>query len=395
MSRALTVDPVAAIESLTPMIREACADVDRTRVLPPEVVDALRDVGVFRLLATRESGGDETDPVTFLRVVEASSYADGSVGWCVLIGGCYAAFTGMLPAAGAAAVFEDPATITAGAFRPDGVAVEVDGGYRVSGRWTLGSGSSHATWYIGGCVVLRDGGPVIGPLGLPLVREVFFPGDVVEVVDTWDSTGLRGTASHDYQVSDVFVPAERTMWFQEPPTCDRPLYHMPPVAMFCTCIGAVPLGIARHAVDEFRAVATAKTPTLSQSVLADRSTAQLTLGKAHAMVNAGRAYLVAALGDLWAKVQDGHRPTLADRGELWLAATHAAHAALDAINLLYTTAGASSVYARCALDRCLRDARTAAQHIATQESNYELAGRQLLDRIELPNVWGLDYRGEG
>ena len=102
------------------------------------------------------------------------------------------------------------------------------------------------------------------------------------------------------------------------------------------------------------------------------------------MVTAGRTYVVAALTDLWERVQDGHRPTLADRRELWLAATYGAHAAVDAINLLYTAAGASAVYAGCALDRCLRDARTAAQHICTQEANFELAGRQLLDRIEMP-----------
>jgi hypothetical protein len=72
------------------------------------------------------------------------------------------------------------------------------------------------------------------------MREVFFPASVTEIIDTWDSTGLRGTASHDYSVSDVFVPASHTMWFQEPPAIDRPLYRMPPVAMFATFIGAVP-----------------------------------------------------------------------------------------------------------------------------------------------------------
>jgi alkylation response protein AidB-like acyl-CoA dehydrogenase len=385
-------EPVIAVRSLTELIRAECTEMDATRTVPTPVISAIRDAGVFRLLAPEEIGGSEVDPVTFLDVVEAASYADGSVGWCVMIGGCYATFGGMLPLDGARDIYGDPATISAGAFRPDGAAVEVDGGYRISGRWPLASGSSHANWYVGGCVVVRNGEPVIGPSGAPLMRELFFPAAVTEIIDTWDSTGLRGTASHDYAISDVFVPASHTMWFQEPPAIDRPLYRMPPVAMFATFIGAVPIGIARHAIDEFVALADAKTPTLSTSVLADKPAAQDRLGRAHALVTAGRRYLTETLNDLWVKVQAGDQPTIAHRGPLWLAATHAAHSALQAIGLLYTAAGASSVYASSPLDRCLRDARTAVQHICTQELHFELAGRQLLGRDVFSTPWIIDER---
>ena len=142
-------------------IRAECQDSDSTRRLPDSVVGVLRDAGVFRRLAPIEIGGAETDPVTFLELVEAASYADGSVGWCTMIGGCYSTFGGLLPPSGARDVYGDPETISAGAFRPDGMAVEADGGYRVSGRWPLASGSSHATWYLGGCVVHRDGRPAL------------------------------------------------------------------------------------------------------------------------------------------------------------------------------------------------------------------------------------------
>jgi alkylation response protein AidB-like acyl-CoA dehydrogenase len=395
MSASTTTDPVSAVAGLGELIRDECRDTDSTRRVPESVVRALQHVGVFRLLAPAAIGGDEVDPVTFLNVVEAASHADGSVGWCVMIGGCYATFGGMLPLEGAHDIYGDPQTISAGAFRPGGVAVEVDGGFRISGRWTLASGSSHANWYVGGCMIQKDGEPVMGPMGLPLMREFFFPASVTEIIDTWDSTGLRGTASHDYAVDDVFVPAAHTMWFQEPAASDRPLYRMPPIAMFSTFIGAVPLGIARHAIDEFTKLADAKVPELSTAVLADKPTVQDRLGRAHALVAAGRCYLVETLNDLWVRVLAGHAPTMEDRGALWLAATHAAHSALRAIDLLYTGGGASSIHASHPLDRCLRDARTAVQHICTQEANYELAGRQLLGREIIPSVWAIDFRGEG
>jgi alkylation response protein AidB-like acyl-CoA dehydrogenase len=275
------------------------------------------------------------------------------------------------------------------------VAHEVEGGYRVSGRWELASGSSHANWYIAGAMVMRDGAPIIEPNGWPRMREFFVPAAEAEIIDTWESTGLRGTASHDYEVRDVFVPHQRTLWFHEPPSERGPLYRMPPVAMFATFIAAVQLGVARHAIDAFVEVATTKVPTMTQTVLADRATAQAAAGKAKALHASARVYLESALQTLWARVQAGHAPTLADRGDLWLAAAHAGHAAHAAIDMLYTAAGASSVYATSPLDRCLRDARTALQHICTQDTNFEVAGRLALGRDVLSSAWMIDYRGEG
>jgi alkylation response protein AidB-like acyl-CoA dehydrogenase len=347
------------------------------------------------LLAPRAVGGAETDPLTFLRVAEEVSYADGSAGWCTMIGGSYGIFGGMLPAEGAREIFGDRATIAAGNFRPDkGVAEVTNGGYRVSGCWELASGSSHASWYIAGAMLMRDGAPITGADGQPSMREFFFPAADAHVIDTWESTGLRGTASHDYEVRDSFVPERRTLWFQEPPSESGPLYRMPPVAMFATFIGAVQLGIARHAIDAFVELATTKVPTMAQFVLADRVTAQASLGRATALVTSARSHLESALQTLWARLQEGHAPTIADRGGLWLASAHAGHSAHAAVDLLYTAAGATAVYATSPLDRCLRDARTALQHVCTQEVHFELAGRLALERDALASVWGLDYRGE-
>jgi alkylation response protein AidB-like acyl-CoA dehydrogenase len=387
--------PVSAVGSLTQMIREGCAVVDRTRAIPAAVVEALRDAGVFHLLAPRAVGGAETEPLTFLRVVEEVSYADGSAGWCTMIGGSYGTFGGMLPPEGAREIFGDPATISAGNFRPDkGAAEVIDDGYRVSGCWELASGSSHANWYIAGAMVTHNGAPVVEADGRPRMREFFFPASEARVIDTWESTGLRGTASHDYEVRDVFVPEHRTLWFQEPPSEGGPLYRMPPVAMFATFIAAVQLGIARHAIDAFVELATTKIPTMSQLVLADRVTAQASLGRAAALVTSARGHLESVLQSLWDRVRDGHAPTLGDRGDLYLASAHAGHTAHAAVDLLYTAAGATAVYATSPFDRCLRDARTALQHVCTQEVHFELAGRLALERDALASVWGLDYRGE-
>jgi alkylation response protein AidB-like acyl-CoA dehydrogenase len=397
MSTITTIDPRQTMRDLTEVLREGAADVDERRAIPPAVSQVLKDAGVFGLLAPQSIGGAEIDPVTFFDVVEQASYADGSVGWIVMIGGCYAAFGGMLPPEAAREIYGDPQKVTAGAFRPNGVAVEVEGGYRLTGRWPQGSGACHADWFLGGAMVMRDGEPVIGPTGMPTMRELWFPAEDVEIIDTWTTTGLRGTASHDYAVEDIFVPAERSCWFMEPPTEPGPLFQMAPIAMFSTFISAVPLGIARHALDEFVALSQSKVPVLSQDVLADKPVANTKVGRARAIIESGRAFVRGRLAEEWGAVSNGRRPTMSDRGALWLASTHAGQTALEAIELLYGAAGADAVYATSALDRCLRDARTAVQHICTQEVNYEVAGRLTSGRVDgtMASHWIMDYRGEG
>ncbi len=210
------------------------------------------------------------------------------------------------------------------------------------------------------------------------MRELFVPAAQARVIDTWESTGLRGTASHDYEVQDVFVPEHRTFWFQEPPSDGGPLYRMPPVAMFATFIGAVQLGIARHAIEAFVELAMAKVPTMTQIVLADRPTARTTLGKAKAMHAAAHAYLEATLLALWERVQTGHRPTLADRGDLWLAATHAGHTAHAAIDVLYTAAGAMP---------CTQPARSTAVCAMRERRCITCAGRRSISRPADASRW--------
>jgi alkylation response protein AidB-like acyl-CoA dehydrogenase len=390
-----------SVQSLTPKIRAACDGLDSQRALPHDVVAMLREVGAFRALAPRVYGGGELDPVTFVRLTEEAAYADGSVGWCLMIGGGLAGFGGLLPSEGAAEVLAAPDSIIAGTFRPAGTARRVRGGYQVSGRWPFASGSSHAGWFLAGCIVTNgdqpenEGGRPTGRFrepataGTPVIREVLVPASEVEVIDTWDSTGLRGTASHDFSIKDVFVPERRSFWFAERPVCDGPLYRMPAIGTFAAYIAAVPLGVARHALDEFLGLAAAKKPTWSSAVLADNSVIHDVVGRADVTLAAGRSFLLSTLEDVWGKVEAGASPTATEHGALWLASTHAANNALAVVESLYTAAGATSVYAACPLDRCLRDVRTAVQHVVLQVSNFEQHGRLLLNRGGAPPPWVL------
>jgi hypothetical protein len=80
---------------------------------------------------------------------------------------------------------------------------------------------------------------------------------------------------------------------------------------------------------------------------------------------------------------------------LWLASTQAAQMATQAVDLMFSAGGASSVYASAGLERCLRDVRTASQHVCVIPQNYELTGQVFLGLDTSRGLLSIDGRGDG
>jgi indole-3-acetate monooxygenase len=284
---------IDAARALAPKIRAAADEGERMRRLPLPVVEAMAQADLFRLWIPHSLGGGETNPNTLVQVVEELSRADGATGWCAAIGGTYGAFGGYLTAdAGREIYGSDPHVVTGGAFRPFGRALAVDRGYRVSGRWPLGSGCQHSAWIVGGCQIFDGDQPRLGPNRTPAARILFFPAAECEILDTWHSIGLRGTGSHDYAVTDLFVPARRSLSFREAPVEPGPLYGMPTIGLFATVLAAVPLGIARHAIDILTELAGTKIASRIQQTLRQNTAMQAALGELPSFCNFCRAKLL-------------------------------------------------------------------------------------------------------
>jgi len=254
----------------------------------------------------------------------------------------------------------------------------VDGGYRVTGRWPLGSGCQHCAWIVGGCRILDGDQPRLRADGTPVTRILFFPAAACEILDTWHSIGLRGTGSHDYAVADLFVPAEHSLSFRESPAEPGPRYALPTIALFATALAAVPLGIARHAIDILMELSGTKIASRSRRILREDGTMQADLGRAEALLRSGRAFLYEALGEAWQAVSAGHAISLTQRTMLWLASTHAANAAKQAVELMFSAGGSASPYTSSGLERCVRDIHAAGQHLTLSAPNYAMAGQALL-----------------
>jgi indole-3-acetate monooxygenase len=256
---------VERVRALAPVV-EQWRDVDeQERHMPGPLFEALRDDGVFRMSVSKAVGGAEVDQETIVQVIEELSRQDGSVGWNVMIASGAAIAAAYLPPVALREVYRGgPSTVIAGALLPQGAASPVPGGYRLTGRWTFASGCQQADWMAGSSAVMAHGTPRLRPDGRPDLRTFFLPIGDCEILDTWYTAGLRGTGSHDWRVTDVFVPEERSFpILRDGPSEPGSLSLRDFVAYGGARIAAVALGIARDAIDAFTALAMTKTPILA------------------------------------------------------------------------------------------------------------------------------------
>ena len=364
-------DVLHAVRDLQPELAARAEEIDQANRLPSDLAAAMARAGVFGMVAPPTTGDGPVEVAVMLEVIETCAIASGSAGWCAMIGSTAAVSGAYLPAAAAAEIFADPMTVVGGVFAPTGAARRVDGGYRLSGHWSWGSGSEHCHWLALGAVVEDpDGGPPRAPM-------LYVPADEVEIVPNWDVIGLRGTGSHDLRVDDVFVPAERAVLLTESPVRDEPTYRFPVFGLLALGIAAVSLGVARSAITTFSELAAAKVPTAHRRRLADRDTITAAVARAEASLGAARALVFESVRNASVEAATGAIP-IRQRAGLRLAATHAAQTSVAVANEMFLLGGGTAVRNDSPLGRQLADARVATQHLMVAPATWELCGRILL-----------------
>jgi indole-3-acetate monooxygenase len=372
----MTTDVMEATLALEPQIKDAGKAIETERRLPPAVVQGMRDAGVFRMAAPREHGGLELDPLTQIKVVEELSRMDGSVGWCAMIGASVGYIRAFMEPAAVNRLFSSCDAVAAGQVPPRGRAEVVDGGYRVSGRWSFASGCQHSEVIMAGCLICENGEPRRLADGQPETRMILAPVSSCTIIDTWDTTGLRGTGSHDYKLEDVFVPATDTFSFFDPPRYPSPLYALP--QLFLANHAGVPLGIARAAIDTVVELSAHKIMWPANRPLREEGQVQEAIAYAEASLGAARSYTFSVMEDIWETLCRGETLSLRQRGLFRIMLVYIHRVAKEVVESMYDTASTSSVFRSHLLDRQMRDILTACQHRVLQANVYKPGGRMLL-----------------
>ena len=361
---------------------------EELRTLPRDAVETLRGMGVFWLKTPAELGGTPLDPLAFCDVIEELAYADSSTAWAAMIGaGCGGLASGWLPEAGALRMFVPgrPPPVVAGQLQPRGTGRQVEGGYLVRGRWSFASGIMHADWLIG--TFWTEQGPAAGAAGPGQDdrRMVVFvlPREEARVVDNWRVAGLQGTGSMDFRVDDVVVPTEQTYDLGAPAVRGGDLFRLGMPAFVSNEVPPLCLGIARRALDDMTELASGTARWPGGPTLANRAVFLKELGRAETRVKAARLLHRDAMAAVWATARAGTVPPPRQQTEVTVASVFAVETCADVVSDLFRYGGGRVLSLSSPMQRYLRDALAARQHVAVSEEFYEAAGRE---RIETARV---------
>jgi alkylation response protein AidB-like acyl-CoA dehydrogenase len=370
-------DLLDAARNLRRQIDAAVSQIDRESRLPDALVADLKRAGLFRILVPRVYGGSEATLLKFSEVIEEVAKSDASTAWCLGQNAGITRVSAYLPAPVAEGIFgRKDFSIAWG--QGQARAVKVPGGYRLTGRWAYASGIRHATW--AGCqdcpVTDQRGEPIRDANGAQERRIFVFPVSEVEVLDVWNVSGLRGTGSDSFRVTELLVPEERSPGPE--PQVPGPLYVFNTTNLFSVAFASVALGAARATLDAFCDIATTKAPRGIGGVLREQQTVQVHVAQCEAALRASRAYVREAIATAWEEARATHELSIPARIDLRLSTTYAIRQASSVAERLHYLAGTSALEYGGPIERRVRDMHAITQHIQGREDHFEPPGQYLL-----------------
>lgn len=375
-------DPVARALTVSGLVAANAAAVEASGGLPAVLVDGLHEARLFRALLPRDLNGDETEPATYVRMMELIAREDASTAWCVgQASGCSMAAAYMEPEVAWEIWGGDPRAVLAWGAGPQGTARVVPGGYMVGGTWGFASGSRHATWIGGHCRVIEpDGGTRVGRDGKPAERTMLFRRHLATFQDTWRVMGLRGTGSDTYSVTDLFVPDGYSVCRDSDEERRRSgtLYCFNTTQLYSSGFAAVALGIARGALDALCELGRGKTPTATARALRDSPVVQSAIAQAEAKLRAARALVLSTLDEAWDEASRTGTLSVDRRISIRLATTYAIHEAKQVTSVAYQEAGATAIFESNPFERRFRDAHSVSQQVQARTTHFETVGQHLL-----------------
>ena len=366
---------IQAALDLRELIESEADEIEATCTMTKPVVDAIERTGLFRLSTPKEIGGLEADVETVQAVCEAISFADGATGWAFTqntITGSYLSYIEPEHAKPFAAM-----RAGAGHFAPLGVAHEEEGGYRVSGSWQFASGSGHAEYMGGGAVIMRDG--AVAPMGengkLPLVG-FFVPADRATLKGNWDTMGLRGTGSYDYEIPELFVEEGATWNINmgyAPHKSGGAAFALGPQAYGSIGTSAWAIGVASRALHEIAEIAKAGRTRLGSLPLREQPEFQRGFGFHQTAIEAARIQLLTIYNRAVELIESG-APDSECGDAVRQTKAHAnyivKHVAKSATVFAWEASGSAGMRNPSRLQRCFLDIYIGAGHQVFDDRGY-------------------------
>lgn len=352
---------------LFPLIDEA-AGKSQGMPLSSDVVEAMRDAGLFGVMVPEAVGGTELPITDVMDVWAEISRADGSAGWCLMASAAATAYFGAWCGPDLTDVmFADGVPISAGQFAPNGTAKVVGDTYVLNGKYNFGSGANHAEWMGAGVITEVAEGEN------PDYLFCIYPAAEAQLDGNWNVLGLQATASYDYHIDDVTIPAANTFnFFSATRHNGGPVYDLGVMVLTCAGHAAFALGVVRRALDEAIAIAQTKQRMGHASKLGESEHYLMQLGALESRYRAGKAWLYNTFAAAEAYVTEHGEPSPTLANECKQATTWVTQDGADVVRSAYLMTGTTALRDG-ALQRAFRDIHAGTQHVLGSGGTKEFA----------------------
>jgi alkylation response protein AidB-like acyl-CoA dehydrogenase len=357
--------------AIAEMVRAGARETEEQRRIGDDVIERMREAGLFRVLQPALYGGYEYGFEVFAELVATIGRGCGSSAWVYGLGAVHQWLAASFPKAAQDEFWADSGAIAAGSYAPVGTTLSVDGGYRSSGRWSFASGCDNAHWYLLATMVPPADGEGMGRPCFLLV-----PREDARIEDNWYTMGLIGTGSKNIVAQDVFVPAHRVVAIPDlaagtaPGTHlhTNPLYRQSFLSVVPSVLVAPILGVAEGALSDFAEMASARTTRGAvaggQRRMADFATVQSRIAEAKGCIDAARLMLFRDLGETYAMAARGEPTSLDIRLRNRLDHAFCTRLLVQAVDALFLATGGQGIFLEAPLQRAWRDAHAAAAHVS-------------------------------
>ncbi len=358
------------LDELCDEIRErACSgEFDQQAYVSQDIIQKLKQLGVYRAFVPKRFGGDEISPLQFCELIERLSMADGSVGWVASFG-MSPAYLGSLPEATLQELYKDsPDIVFAGGIFPPQSAELVDDCFMVNGRWKFSSGCKGAD-IVGVGIAPKKHNETQG-----LPRMAVLPAHKAKIEMTWDTVGLKGTGSHDLVVENVSVPEAWTFVRGEPSKLPEPFFKYPSLSLATQVLTVVGIGVAAAALDEFKKLAPGKASITGGAEIANRPVTQYEFSQAQAEFLAARNWFYQTMDVVWNEILAGRKPDPDLISDMRLSCTHAARVSARVARKMQMLAGMTAIYTNNPFSRFVNDTNVVTQHAFMGDNTLQNAG---------------------
>lgn len=359
------------------MAAERTQAIEQQRHLPDDLMKALKESGLLRVLQPSHWGGYEMDLGTFVRVATEIAKGDTSTGWVYCILGIHNFWIGYVEPQLQHEIWgKDSNVVMADSFAPMGKVQQVSGGYRLSGRWSFLSGLWCSDWVAVGAQVAPE------PGGKPEWTMCFVPKADYRVDDQWHVVGMQGTDSNTIVVENVFVPQHRVFWLERSErTGEAPghklnpgsLYRLPFVPTLGLSLVPAAVGSARAAVTHFQQWIETRVPvyTASGAPQKEMTSAQMALAEASTTLDAVEGLMLRCAEELMTLCEQERRLlTEQERARYYAWRGYMVRQATRVVDRLFELSGGHALYLRHPLQRIWRDVHAVSQHLGL---NFEFA----------------------